>query len=134
MCDCDCSGPDVYDCTAQKARKPHRCSECWRTIAKGESYERHSGLWDGSWETFRWCQHCSAACKVLTEEIEDFCFCFGSLYEAVSDKFCYGHFPNMAVGRVVAGAYRKWTHRRGHQAGQLMAVPVMMTRNPVEIL
>jgi glutaredoxin len=125
MCDCDDNPAKVYGYVTRKARKPHRCSECHRVIAKGEVYEEHSGLWrEGGWETFRWCQHCSAAQKILDREIYGFCFCFSALWQGVADQYDWiGSRYSMTTARLRVSARRKWTHKRGHKAGQLMAVP-----------
>ena len=52
-----------------KARKDHRCSECGRSIAKGETYRAETWLWEGDLDSAKVCSHClqvrrwlSAAC------------------------------------------------------------------------
>lgn len=61
---CDCS-VDVDGDTAVmfrvkqvKARKQHACCECGDVIEVGESHEMVTGLWDGSWDTYRTCAYC----------------------------------------------------------------------------
>lgn len=60
---CDCSidwydGPSVCQKTMRRARKPHVCCECGRTIEPGMRYEHVRGLWDGYWQTYRTCRTC----------------------------------------------------------------------------
>ena len=78
----------VYSSSHVKARKEHKCYECRRMIAKGETYERVSGLWEGKWETYRFCDCCSEIGLSLS--------CgggrtFGMLWEEITDYL----FPNM---------------------------------------
>jgi hypothetical protein len=49
-----------WDHTHPKARKPHRCHMCYRTIEPGERYRRTAGM-DGS-TAWTWieCDHCEA--------------------------------------------------------------------------
>ena len=137
MCCCDDNPPKFYGCIDRKARKPHRCSECRRTIARGEQYREHSGLWDGHFDTFRWCAHCEAAHAIADRawseyqrkfdrfHVEDLCFCFGGLWEAIEESFrdWAGYREHAHVARLIAGARRKWTIKRGPRKGELMAMP-----------
>lgn len=82
MCGCDSESPRVYSLTRPKARKPHRCCECARTIEVGEHYWNLKGLWSDKFEHYHICSQCydlyeefSAAepcfCYVLTNLISD---------------------------------------------------------------
>lgn len=42
-----------------RARKQHKCEECWRTIEAGELYYRHAGVWEGDFFTNVSCAHCA---------------------------------------------------------------------------
>lgn len=42
----------------RKARKKHRCSECWELICPGDEYEYVKGLCDGSWFDNKTCMSC----------------------------------------------------------------------------
>lgn len=46
-----------------KARKAHKCEECWRTIEPGETYHRTAGSWEGDFFTCVACAHCAALRK-----------------------------------------------------------------------
>ena len=51
----------VYKVTrVKKARKPHLCATCRRTIKPGEGYERHAMLYDGEWDDADACAECAA--------------------------------------------------------------------------
>lgn len=146
MCCCDDNSPEFCNSVTRKARKDHRCSECRRAIMAGETYEEHSGKWDGGMETFRWCAHCAAAREILDREINDaareawknsapdrkrwgfenpLCFCFAGLWEAVDDLRGHPGLEDTRAGRLLVGARRKWKHKRGPMAGQLMPVPAV---------
>lgn len=42
-CDYDYDGPSIHRVTNPKARKPHKCAECYRPILPGETYESFWG-------------------------------------------------------------------------------------------
>lgn len=52
----------------RKARKQHKCCECYKTIQVGEHYEFSSGIWEGCPESHKTCGYCanlrSLACKL----------------------------------------------------------------------
>ena len=128
MCCCDDDQPIFYNQVSRKARKPHRCAECCREIRIGEVYEEHSGKWDFGLATFRICAHCTAAVEVIKAIDGEACFCFEFMWEDMADRgLDFHHYPSdRTIARVRAGARRKWTHRRGMNAGKLMPVPVMV--------
>lgn len=64
----DAESPTVYCEEDVKARKQHRCCECRGFIQPGEIYHRHSGLWDGEWNTFKVCLDCDAIMHEINEE------------------------------------------------------------------
>lgn len=93
----------------QTARKPHRCGECGRDIAKGERYHSGGGLMEGSWCTFKTCEHCRAAADWLVT------VCGGWVYDAVREDL-HEHFREgygIWLGRAVVGMKRKWRRRDG---------------------
>jgi hypothetical protein len=138
VCCCDDNPPRVYGCLHRKARKPHRCAECYRTIDRGEGYKEHSGLWDGGFDTFRWCAHCTAAYEIANQRweayrqesrlkgfrMEPLCFCFGALWEAIEETFRgWSKYKDPIVVRLIVGSRRRWTVKRGKRKGELMPVP-----------
>lgn len=99
MIACDCSrdwsdepGPVLFTEAFRRAAAVHKCCECKSTIAKGETYEDASGLWDGQWAHYRTCLPCAAIRKdympggwaygYLAQDIMD---CLGFDYRTVPD-------------------------------------------------
>lgn len=60
-----------------KALKSHRCCECHRKIKKGESYNCESGVWGGSFMSFKTCSDCLSIRKSF--------FCDGWIYESMME-------------------------------------------------
>lgn len=53
-----CEMPSAYVCDIVTARKEHVCCECHGRILKGEKYNKHHGVWDGSGFTYKVCVEC----------------------------------------------------------------------------
>jgi hypothetical protein len=70
----------VFRDEVRRAAKAHCCTECGRTIEKGETYEFATGMMDGTWWPFKTCEHCLAARRWLTV------LCHGFLYEQVFEE------------------------------------------------
>ena len=64
-----CEMPTAYRMVVRVARNPHRCCECRGVIPAGESYNYHSGVWDGRPAAFKVCVDCDA----LRDRIEKEC-------------------------------------------------------------
>jgi hypothetical protein len=77
----DGGGWKLYDERDRRAAKDHRCDECGRTIAKGETYRVCTGLsYDfDNWSTFRHCAHCRQAIRWLIA------VCSGYMFEMVAE-------------------------------------------------
>lgn len=83
----DCEPSDFYDEKNPKARREHKCGECHRIIARGETYNRAAGKSDGSMWTFKTCSIC--------DEIRKHFYCngnwqFTALWEDIREQL----FPN----------------------------------------
>jgi len=68
------------------ARKDHRCSECSRTITKGERYDNVKVVGDYGFQTWKCCDGCERLCQDLWDagcigENEDGADCFAYLPE-----------------------------------------------------
>lgn len=114
----DCDRANVYVARTFRARKQHRCQECWRLIEPGENYERVFMAYDGTAYTSKTCQHCVGARKLLIKH------CDGFLHESVLEDL-QNHISealpwSMQAARFVVAMRRKWIPFSG--AG-MMAVP-----------
>lgn len=59
-----CHG-QLLDHAMRKARKPHRCDSCNRTIIPGEVYERQLQRDDNTVITWKGCRDCSVKNRVM---------------------------------------------------------------------
>jgi PHP family Zn ribbon phosphoesterase len=106
----------VYDAAMIVGRTDHKCSECGRTIKKGERHERTDARdSEFGWMHFRTCAHCIEARKWLKD------YCGGWLHEGVSEDLAehleeYGwdrrFWPLRAIVPLIQ---RGWKNRRGRQ-------------------
>ena len=62
--------PTLYRETRRRARKTHMCVECRTDIRPGETYMEASGLWDGEFDTIRWCLCCNALKRMVLDAME----------------------------------------------------------------
>jgi hypothetical protein len=82
MCNCgDYEPPEFFRENKVKARKPHRCCECLRTIERGETYQKVCGKWDGSFDTYETC----LGCLDLARSVGVTCWGFGDLIDCFSE-------------------------------------------------
>ena len=88
---CDCEEPDFYCNVVVKARKPHRCYECHRTIEPGMRYHRLSGKWNGDIESYSVCRWCESIRAMWYEEKAVECKpCIGGLYQFMQEELIWG--------------------------------------------
>ena len=111
---------EFYSATERKARKSHKCAECGRVIAPGETYQWVAAKWDGQIDTIKTCAHCVIAQKWLTKE------CGGFLHHAVIedlrehiDESGVRHY-GFALGRLAVNAQNDWRRK-----GALVPVPTI---------
>jgi len=90
-CSCACTydyePADVYQAKEVKARKSHTCYECDGEIARGETHEVVSGLWDGSWSRYRTC----LLCVRIRDDLCGCGFIFGALRETIREDFGFDY-------------------------------------------
>ncbi|VVE12150.1 hypothetical protein PCA20602_02689 [Pandoraea capi] len=79
-CDYDVD-PTLYTKKVYTARKAHKCGECRRAIAPGESYEKVVGVWDGRLDVFKTCRHCADARQYVKAHVPCACLAHGNLHE-----------------------------------------------------
>lgn len=98
--------------TITKARTEHKCDECGRAIAKGETYTIYKGFSDGEWSTHPICRHCIVACGWLRVT------CHGFIHTCVLEDIeeHAREYRRFDLYRLVVGMRRKWK-------GGLMRVP-----------
>lgn len=100
--------PTFFSVSARRAKKPHKCSECRRTITKGEPYEYVAGLWDGDFNQYKTCSICLELRAYMFAHIPCFCSSYGYLQsdalETLSEyaSECVGLF--FGAGRLIVKA------------------------------
>lgn len=110
--------PAFYCTDEVKARKPHRCFECGRTIERGSRYLRISGKWSESINRFCFCLVCV--------EIEDALSVgnsreFGTLWDQLEPQLAEVPSPRHCLAKLKtpeAKAYlsQKWLEARAEAA------------------
>ena len=83
------SQPECFIVVNRKARKAHKCCECWGTIQPKEQYVVTSGIWDGEPGRFKMCPECYKQFNYFNlESINegDEGVMFGSLYEWIFES------------------------------------------------
>jgi hypothetical protein len=102
-----------------KARKPHKCMECGRPIAAGESYHTESFRFDGEFMTHKTCAHCMVPRGWLQKECGGFVYNMikEDLREHVTESDYYG----WPLARLYVSMRNDWKRRDG----SLRAVPAM---------
>jgi hypothetical protein len=117
MCMADGSDrADVWLEWKPRARKEHKCDECSRPIAKGETYRQTKALYEGSWLALKQCAHCVVLADWLVAE------CGGYLTQGIVEDFGehaqeYGRFD---LTRLRWGAENQWQRK-----GALLPIPRM---------
>jgi len=77
-----CEWPEFYAESYPKARKRHRCIECWSPIDIGEEHLYYRGKWDGDFSTGRQHLLCRDMCMSMRSRDQyDECVPFGSMLE-----------------------------------------------------
>lgn len=113
MCLYDDSDPaSFYRETMRKARKEHRCAECFRTIKPKETYQMVFGIWEGRPSTHKTCNHCLQAQNWLRENCGG--WMFGGIREDLDD-----HTNSFKVYRFIVGMNRQW---RKFKSNDLMKI------------
>ena len=96
----------VYSKAFPTARRTHRCTECGRTIAPGETYERVNAMYDGEWDKFTTCAHCCTGHAWMQQN------CGAVMHEnLVADLTDHAEeFRHAGVGlrRILVGMRRQW--------------------------
>ena len=103
-CYCDYDPAGFYHQVTLRAKKEHRCSECYRAIEPGDAYEHVRGKLDGMFDTFKTCPRCLALREWVKTHVPCFCWAHGNIIEdAIETARGYAH---EAPG-LLFGAYRR---------------------------
>jgi hypothetical protein len=115
-CECDYDPPSVYRVQKIKAaRKPHKCSECSRTIKPGEAYEHTWGVWDGNPDSFCTCSHCLDLREFITAHVPCTCWAHGNIRDdAMQSAQAWAH----ETTGLLFGAWRREVKIRRAVAAQ----------------
>lgn len=79
-----CDYVEAYRAVNRKARKPHKCWECHKTIEKGEVYEYSSGIFDGDPFSTKRCMDCAELIDYVSSLPETECI-DDPIYEHLHD-------------------------------------------------
>ena len=78
-CECVSEAPEFFRQTWVKARKEHKCCECWKVINPGDEYQDTAGFWEGLLYTYKTCERCGDLRDALYEVV---CPAYGELKKA----------------------------------------------------
>lgn len=80
-----CEMPAAYVLDVVTARKDHLCIECKGWIKRGEKYNKHHGVWDGSGFTYKVCLECEKLRADIDKDVPyvEERTAFGNLCESV---------------------------------------------------
>ena len=97
MCSIDDAEPVTpLSDTRPRARTPHRCTECSRIIEPGETYHRHSFVFEGKIGSSRCCTHCDVARSWLYNECRG--WAFGGVRDDIAEHVSDGGYgPDLAA-------------------------------------
>lgn len=99
----------------RKARKPHKCGECYRAINKGEVYLYEVVVFDEQVSSHKTCLHCEIARKWLEQNCSG--FVWGEVEEDLAEH-CDTGMP-IEIFKYTVGMRRQWTTIKG----ELMKLP-----------
>lgn len=105
----DIDPPTIYKETQPQALKEYTCDECYRTIMKGERYNRISAGEGSSntlrWTTYRLCAHCG----VMSEFMNTLCsgWPLGDLMDELREHWTEGY-ASVELGRLIACMKLGW--------------------------
>ena len=110
---------------ARKAKKVHKCQDCFRAIAPGETYHVSKWAIDGRIEQMKMCAHCHIAADWLYENCDGFLWggVWDDIYEHIEEYA--GVYPRVVRGlkRLHVQARHRWEFRRGPRVGALLPIP-----------
>ena len=86
-CSCDTISPDgsCYWTVWRKARKKHICYECESPIDPGETYQETTGIWEGEFQRFKFCELCAEKWREVFGTELAMCIGFGDLWNYANE-------------------------------------------------
>lgn len=99
-----------------KARKRHKCGECFRQIGVGEVYLLEATVFDALFSTHKTCSHCLVARRWLLKNCSG--FIYGDIKEDIREH-CGEGYGGFWLGRIAVGMSWKWRRKNG----SLLPVP-----------
>ena len=91
----DYDAPSAFWVSSPRARKKHRCGECYNDIMPGETYEKVAGVWCGEFNHFKTCLACARLREWLVEQEVD--WCFEGVHEAFHESGMDDEIPAMLL-------------------------------------
>ena len=108
--------PIVYESKTVRARKPAKCCECDCAIDVGSEYNRHSGLWDGQWSTFKMCLLCGEISSEVFRHVDyDEGYEFGGLFYWWEEGECRSHKDVDELSREAQRHFTLTMHKRSRE-------------------
>lgn len=118
ICECDNYYADyglplVYKALRLKARKDHKCDECFKPIRSGENYEFVRVLWRDKFEVIRTCERCLELRDFVVSRVPCSCWPHHNMIEDLIESAReYDHeSPGLLFGALRRVVYIK-RHRR----------------------
>ena len=97
--------PKFYNAYWVKARKAHKCCECYRIIKPKEKYYYAVGKWYSTINTFKTCKYCMQGGKWLIKECGG--WSHGGLLEEIIEHAQEYGYP--ALYKIASGIFHKWS-------------------------
>lgn len=92
-----------------RARRPHECDTCQRTIDPGEKYRSQFGVFDGSGYTFKQCAHCEKVWSIWEPQDMD-----GQISQGGYDDWQVNAYAtSLAELRAIVCFRRQWRRKDG---------------------
>lgn len=110
---------------SSRARKVHKCEECWREIQPGETYTIATWATDDRIERMKMCAHCEVASKWLSDNCGG--FVYGGIWEDIEEHIqeYRGVYPEVTrdLKRLAVWGEHDWRVKRGPRAGVMLPIP-----------
>jgi hypothetical protein len=110
---------------ARRAKKAHKCEDCFRVIAPGETYHVSKWAIGGRVEQMKMCEHCHVAADWLSTNCDGFLWggVWDDIYEHIEEY--RGVYPAVVrdLKRLHTQYVHHWKFKRGPRAGSMLPIP-----------